>query len=72
MIDTSAVAADEVVAQSELRVETKALLSELPEREAEIIRLRFGLGGEAERTLEEDRRVCRRRASAHDSSSETR
>ena len=53
VIDTSAPSADEVVAQSELRVETKALLSELPEREAEIIRLRFGLGGGAQRTLEE-------------------
>jgi RNA polymerase primary sigma factor len=53
VIDTAAVAADEVVAQSELRVETKALLSELPEREAEIIRLRFGLGGGTQRTLEE-------------------
>ena len=53
VIDTSAPTADEVVAQSELRVETKALLSELPEREAEIIRLRFGLGGGAQRTLEE-------------------
>jgi RNA polymerase primary sigma factor len=53
VVDTSAPSADEVVAQSELRVETKALLSELPEREAEIIRLRFGLGGGAQRTLEE-------------------
>ena len=53
VIDTSAPTADEVVAQSELRVETKALLSELPEREAEIIRLRFGLGGGTQRTLEE-------------------
>lgn len=53
VIDSSAPTADEVVAQSELRVETKALLSELPEREAEIIRLRFGLGGGATRTLEE-------------------
>lgn len=53
VIDTSTPAADELVAQTELRVETKALLSELPEREAEIIRLRFGLGGGAQRTLEE-------------------
>ena len=42
-----------LVAERELRVETKALLSELPEREAEIIRLRFGLNGGAQRTLEE-------------------
>lgn len=53
VVDTSATAADDLVAQTELRVETKALLSELPEREAEIIRLRFGLGGGAQRTLEE-------------------
>jgi RNA polymerase sigma factor (sigma-70 family) len=53
VIDHEATSADEVVAQGELRVETSALLSELPEREAEIIRLRFGLGGGAQRTLEE-------------------
>jgi RNA polymerase primary sigma factor len=53
VIDTSTPPADELVAQTELHVETKALLSELPEREAEIIRLRFGLGGGAQRTLEE-------------------
>jgi RNA polymerase primary sigma factor len=53
VIDHAAPTADELVAESELRVETRALLSELPEREAEIIRLRFGLGGGAQRTLEE-------------------
>ena len=53
VVDTSTMAADDLVAQTELRVETKALLSELPEREAEIIRLRFGLGGGVQRTLEE-------------------
>jgi RNA polymerase primary sigma factor len=51
--DTNALAADEALAESELCVDTKALLSELPEREAEVIRLRFGLGGGAQRTLEE-------------------
>jgi RNA polymerase primary sigma factor len=51
--DNDAPSADEVVAEGQLRVETCALLSELPEREAEIIRLRFGLGGGAQRTLEE-------------------
>ncbi len=51
--DSSSPTADELVAQGELRLETKALLSELPEREAEIIRLRFGLGGGVQRTLEE-------------------
>ncbi len=53
VVDNEAAAADDVVAQGQLRVETSALLSELPEREAEIIRLRFGLGGGAQRTLEE-------------------
>lgn len=53
VVDHDAPSADDLVAESELRVETKALLSELPEREAEIIRLRFGLGGGAQRTLEE-------------------
>lgn len=51
--DHDAPSADEVVAQGELCVVTSALLSELPEREAEIIRLRFGLGGGTQRTLEE-------------------
>ncbi|CAN5925282.1 hypothetical protein BH11MYX4_BH11MYX4_46100 [soil metagenome] len=51
--DHEATSADEVVAQGQLRIETSALLSELPEREAEIIRMRFGLGGGAQRTLEE-------------------
>ncbi|MDB4944642.1 MAG: polymerase sigma factor RpoD [Labilithrix sp.] len=51
--DESARNADDVVAEGELRIETSALLSELPEREAEIIRLRFGLGGGTQRTLEE-------------------
>ena len=53
VVDHEAATADEVVAENELRIETKALLSELPEREAEIIRLRFGLGGGTQRTLEE-------------------
>lgn len=53
VVDTSAPSADEVVAESQLKVETKALLSELPAREAEIIRLRFGIGGGVQRTLEE-------------------
>ena len=53
VVDTSAPTADDLVADGELRIETKALLSELPEREAEIIRLRFGIGGGVQRTLEE-------------------
>ncbi|MBX3187143.1 MAG: sigma-70 family RNA polymerase sigma factor [Labilithrix sp.] len=51
--DTTTLAADDVAADGELRTETRDLLSELPEREAEVIRLRFGLGGGVERTLEE-------------------
>jgi RNA polymerase primary sigma factor len=53
IIDSSSPAADELVSQGELRVQTSALLAELPEREAEIIRLRFGLGDGPQRTLEE-------------------
>jgi RNA polymerase primary sigma factor len=51
--DQEATSAEDTVAQAQLRIDTSALLSELPEREAEIIRLRFGLGGGAQRTLEE-------------------
>ena len=51
--DHEATSAEDTVAQAQLRVDTSALLSELPEREAEIIRLRFGLGGGTQRTLEE-------------------
>ena len=51
--DQDATSAEDSVAQAQLRIDTSALLSELPEREAEIIRLRFGLGGGAQRTLEE-------------------
>jgi RNA polymerase primary sigma factor len=51
--DGSAQPADEVVADSELRSEAHRLLAELPEREAEILRLRYGLGGGVQQTLEE-------------------
>ncbi len=51
--DQEATSAEDTVAQAQLRIDTSALLSELPEREAEIIRLRFGLGGGTQRTLEE-------------------
>lgn len=51
--DTSTQAADEALAESELRNQAHRLLEELPEREAEVIRLRFGLGGNTQRTLEE-------------------
>ena len=51
--DHEAPSAEDAVALDQLRIDTSALLSELPEREAEIIRLRFGLGGGTQRTLEE-------------------
>ena len=51
--DHDTVPADEQVAANELKVETTHLLAELPEREAEIIRMRFGIGGGRQRTLEE-------------------
>lgn len=53
VVDTSTVSAEEAVASHELENDTKRLLSELPEREAEIIRMRFGIGGGSQRTLEE-------------------
>lgn len=53
VVDHAVTPADEQVAANELKVETTHLLSELPEREAEIIRLRFGIGGGRQRTLEE-------------------
>ncbi len=45
--------ADEVVAERELETETTELLEVLDEREATVIRLRFGIGGAPQRTLEE-------------------
>lgn len=51
--DVSGATADEEVAAHELEGDTSALLAELPEREAEVIRMRFGLGGHRQRTLEE-------------------
>ena len=53
VVDHAVTPADEQVAANELKVETTHLLSELPEREAEILRLRFGIGGGRQRTLEE-------------------
>lgn len=51
--DVGGTSADEEVAAHELEGDTRALLAELPEREAEVIRMRFGLGGHRQRTLEE-------------------
>lgn len=51
--DVNGATADEEVAAHELEGDTSALLAELPEREAEVIRMRFGLGGHRQRTLEE-------------------
>ncbi len=53
VVDKAAEAADDIVARAELGIETNALLKELPAREAEVLRLRFGIGGGAQRTLEE-------------------
>lgn len=53
VVDTNATTADATVAERQLGVDTTELLSELSDREAEIIRLRFGIGGGAQRTLEE-------------------
>lgn len=51
--DGKSPAADEELAARELEGDAQALLAELPEREAEVIRMRFGLGGHRQRTLEE-------------------
>jgi len=53
VVDHGSALPDEAVADRELSTETTRLLAELPEREAEIIRMRFGLGGGRQRTLEE-------------------
>lgn len=53
VVDSGSALPDEAVAERELSTETTRLLAELPEREAEIIRMRFGLGGGRQRTLEE-------------------
>jgi len=53
VVDSAVPGADEAVAERELHADTTSLLAELPAREAEIIRLRFGLGGGAQQTLEE-------------------
>jgi RNA polymerase primary sigma factor len=45
--------ADEEVAARELRTQTNGLLAILDEREAMVIRLRFGIGGVPQNTLEE-------------------
>lgn len=51
--DPDADRADESAEGRELQASATALLQELPEREAEVIRMRFGLGGHRQRTLEE-------------------
>lgn len=51
--DASVRPADDAVAEREMCEEAHALLATLPEREAEILRLRYGVGGGAQRTLEE-------------------
>jgi len=55
--DAAATSVDEAVAERELECDARALLATLPEREAEILRMRFGIIGPnaeaAPRTLEE-------------------
>ncbi len=51
--DPKVVPADEVLAAGERRAEAHALLATLPAREAEILRLRYGVDGGTSRTLEE-------------------
>ncbi len=51
--DSASPRPDDVVASGELSAETQALLATLPAREAEILRLRYGVGGDTQRTLEE-------------------
>jgi RNA polymerase primary sigma factor len=51
--DTTTPGAEETLAEREMKAETHELLEALPEREAEVLRLRFGVGGGAQRTLEE-------------------
>ncbi len=63
--DEEALLVDEEVAARQLRDDTTRLLAVLPEREAEVIRLRYGVGGGRQRTLEEvgrRLRVSRERA----------
>ncbi len=52
-VTAEAASVEDQVAARELRADTHALLAELSDREREIIRHRFGLGGLRQRTLEE-------------------
>jgi RNA polymerase primary sigma factor len=51
--DLSTPAPDEQIAQTRMCEETRGLLSALTPREQEVLRMRFGLDGKAERTLQE-------------------
>jgi RNA polymerase primary sigma factor len=51
--DMSTPAPDEQIAQTRMCEETRGLLSALTPREQEVLRMRFGLDGRAERTLQE-------------------
>jgi len=51
--DTSIVPPDDVTAERDLDARTLSALGALPEREREIVRLRFGLGDEGDHNLEE-------------------
>lgn len=51
--DLTAKAADETLAAKQLEADAHELLATLPAREAEVLRLRYGVGGGTQRTLEE-------------------
>lgn len=53
MIEDGRASADEVLEEVMLRKDLSSIIKDLPEREANVIRLRFGLDGEVETTLED-------------------
>jgi len=53
MIEDTRSSADEVLEEAMLRKDLTKIIMDLPEREATVIRLRFGLDGEVETTLED-------------------
>jgi len=64
IVDEKSPSPFEVVERKELRQMAKKVLSDLPPREAEILRLRFGIGVDQEHTLEEIGRkfgICKER-----------
>lgn len=51
--DARATAADETIASERMQAQTKALLRRLSPREREVLRMRFGLDGRSQHTLQE-------------------